>query len=133
MTTDFFSPPAQPHSGAADAEAAWAKCLGIIRDNVAAQSFQTWFEPIRAVALLGSTLTLQIPSQFFYEWLEEHYVELLGKTIKRVLGKDGRLDYRIEVVKGNGANQRNAGTVSIPGSANPKPNNDGNSIVLNGI
>jgi chromosomal replication initiator protein len=54
--------------------------------------FETWFEPVKAVGLNENVLTLQVPSQFFYEWLEEHYVELLGKTIKRVLGKEGRLN-----------------------------------------
>ena len=71
-----------------DAIAAWEKCLGIIRDNVNWRTYQTWFEPIRVVSLTQQVLTLQVPSQFFYEWLEEHYVALLGKTIRRVLGKE---------------------------------------------
>lgn len=74
-----------------DAEAIWQKCINIIKDNVNWRAFQTWFEPIRAAAINNNILTLQVPSQFFYEWLEEHYVELLGKTIKRILGKEGRL------------------------------------------
>jgi hypothetical protein len=75
MTTDLFQNSSRDDAapGAKAAEAAWVKCLEIIRDNVAEQSFKTWFEPIRAVDLSGSALTLQIPSQFFYEWLEEHY------------------------------------------------------------
>ena len=135
MSTDLFQNPSSPDAaspGAKAAEAAWGKCLEIIRDNVAEQSFKTWFEPISAVDLSGAALTLQIPSQFFYEWLEEHYVELLGKVIKRVLGKEGRLDYRIEVVKGAGANQRSTGTVNIPGSVTPKGTAEGNSIDVSG-
>ncbi|MBS1688673.1 MAG: hypothetical protein JSS96_08105, partial [Bacteroidetes bacterium] len=34
-----------------EAEAAWEKCLGIIKDNVNWRTYQTWFEPIKAVAL----------------------------------------------------------------------------------
>ena len=75
-----------------EAEAVWSRCVEVIKDNVNWRTFQTWFEPIKAVSLQSSVLTLQVPSQFFYEWLEEHYVELLGKTIKRILGKEGRLD-----------------------------------------
>lgn len=112
-----------------EAEAAWQKCLSIIQDNVNWRTYQTWFEPIRAVALIGNVLTLQVPSQFFYEWLEEHYVELLGKTIKRVLGKDGRLEYRIEVVKSS-ATQGNASTVHMPASNKARPSADGNTIDL---
>ncbi len=78
-------------------EDVWKNCLKIIRDNVSLQSFKTWFEPIKPVKLENSVLTIQVPSQFFYEWLEEHYVGLLRKTIKRELGNDARLEYRIVV------------------------------------
>ena len=73
----------------------WEKCLEIIKDNVNAQSFKTWFEPIKPMRLQNSVLTIQVPSQFFYEWLEEHYVGLLKKVIRKELGADGRLEYSI--------------------------------------
>ena len=76
-------------------EQVWRSCLDIIRDNVSEHSFKTWFEPIKPVRILDSVLTIQVPSQFFYEWLEEHYVNLLHKTIKREMGVDGRLEYNI--------------------------------------
>jgi chromosomal replication initiator protein len=75
----------------------WTSCLQIIKDNIPAQSFKTWFEPIKALRLEGSVLTIQVPSLFFYEWLEEHYVGLLRKTIKKQLGDEGRLEYNIVV------------------------------------
>ncbi len=73
----------------------WESCLEIIKDNVNAQSFKTWFEPIKPIRLQTNVLTIQVPSQFFYEWLEEHYVGLLKKVIKKELGADGRLEYSI--------------------------------------
>ena len=66
----------------------WNNCLKIIKDNIPSQSFKTWFEPIEPVKLEDSVLTIKVPSQFFYEWLEEHYVSLLKKTIKRELGNE---------------------------------------------
>lgn len=86
-------------------ETVWNNCLKIIKDNVSLQSFKTWFEPIEPVKLDGTVLTIQVPSQFFYEWLEEHYVTLLRKTIKRELGEDARLEYRIVVENSSGQNQ----------------------------
>jgi chromosomal replication initiator protein len=59
------------------------------------KAFKTWFEPISPVKLENNVLTIQVPSQFFYEWLEEHYIVLLKKTIKKELGPDGRLEYSI--------------------------------------
>ena len=87
-----------------DFQTVWANCLKIIKDNVNLQSFKTWFEPIEPVKLEDEVLTIQVPSQFFYEWLEEHYVTLLRKTIKRELGNNARLEYRIVVENSSGNN-----------------------------
>ncbi len=87
-----------------DFHTVWANCLKIIKDNVNLQSFKTWFEPIEPVKLEDEILTILVPSQFFYEWLEEHYVTLLRKTIKRELGANARLEYRIVVENSSGNN-----------------------------
>ncbi len=93
-------------------EAVWADCLKVIKDNVSLQSFKTWFEPIKPVKLKDSVLTIQVPSQFFYEWLEEHYIPLLKKTIKKELGDEGKLEYSI--VMENNSQNTNPYTVKIP-------------------
>ena len=59
----------------------WNNCLSIIRDNVTAQNFKTWFKPIKAVKLDEKNLTVQVPSQFFYEWLENNYITLIKKAL----------------------------------------------------
>ncbi|AFD05171.1 chromosomal replication initiator protein DnaA [Solitalea canadensis] len=94
----------------------WENCLKIIKDNVPAQSFKTWFEPIKALKLDTNVLTIQVPSVFFYEWLEEHYVSLLRKTIKHQLGSDGRLEYNIVMDKSSGS--KNPYTVNYPTNNN---------------
>lgn len=94
----------------------WESCLKIIKDNVNPQSFKTWFEPIKALKLEGEVLTIQVPSLFFYEWLEEHYVNLLRKTIKHQLGQDARLEYNIVMEKNSGNTKSH--TINIPASAN---------------
>ena len=76
-----------------DHEKIWGRCLDVIKDNVSQQSFKTWFEPIQALKLQEHVLTIQVPSQFFYEWLEEHYIGLLKKIIKKELGTERRLEY----------------------------------------
>ena len=69
-----------------DHKSVWKKCLSIIKDNINYQSYKTWFEPIIPIKLDNSVLTIQVPSQFFYEWLEEHYITLLKKTIQNEIG-----------------------------------------------
>ncbi len=78
-----------------DHTAVWDSCLDTIRRNVNSQSFKTWFEPIKSVRLANEALTIQVPNKFFYEWLEEHYVQLLKRTIREALGDTGRLEYQI--------------------------------------
>ena len=94
-------------------EKVWANCLDIIKDIVEWQHFKTWFEPIEPIALKEKILTIQVPSQFFYEYLEEHYISLLAKTLKREVGKDAQLEYRIMVDSGN--NKNKPLTTNIPG------------------
>jgi len=81
------------------AKATWDTCLEIIRDNINFQKFKSWFEPIKPVKLENNTLTIQVPSQFWYEWLEEHYYNMLRSTISKVLGPDGKLEYSIVMEK----------------------------------
>ncbi len=95
------------------ADQVWKNCLAIIKDIVEWQHFKTWFEPIKPVELKDKILTIQVPSQFFYEYLEEHYVTLLAKTLKRELGKDANLEYRIMMDSGNKGN--NPITMDVPG------------------
>ncbi|HTO14393.1 MAG TPA: chromosomal replication initiator protein DnaA [Edaphocola sp.] len=97
---------------------AWEQCVRIIEDNVNNRAFQTWFSPIKAVSLQNGVLTIQVPSQFFYEWLEEHYVELLAKTIKRVLGKNAQLAYRIQME--NNSAHKSPATMQLPASQQAK-------------
>jgi chromosomal replication initiator protein len=91
----------------------WENCLKVVKDNVSSQSFKTWFEPIKPVKLSGNVMTIQVPSQFFYEWLEEHYITLLKKIIKKELGATGRLEYSI-VMENNKNNNGKPYTVKVP-------------------
>ncbi|MCU0399623.1 MAG: chromosomal replication initiator protein DnaA [Algoriphagus sp.] len=88
-----------------EASAVWNECLRVIEPHVNEQSFSTWFRPINPVKLEGSSLTIQVPSQFFYEWLEDNYVQVLKLAIKSTLGPNGRLEYAVVVDKGNSSNQ----------------------------
>ncbi len=90
----------------------WGNCLAIIRDNIPYQSFKTWFEPIVPIKLENNVLTILVPSQFFYEWLEEHYINLLKKTLRKELGADGRLEYSIVI--DSSFNQRKPYTIQVP-------------------
>ncbi len=83
----------------------WDKCLHFIKGEIPEQSFKTWFSPIIPLKLENGALTIQVPSQFFYEWLEENYVHLLKQALQRELGENGRLEYSVVVDSGNSVNK----------------------------
>ncbi|NBV08465.1 MAG: chromosomal replication initiator protein DnaA [Flavobacteriia bacterium] len=95
-----------------DHETTWKACLNVIKDNISLQAFKVWFEPIIPVKLEKSILTIQVPSHFFYEWLEQHYIGLLSKVIKKEIGSEATLEYSIVME----SNNRNATpyTVKLP-------------------
>ena len=79
------------------AQSVWENCLLFIKDNIQEQAYKTWFEPIRSVELKDNALSIQVPSKFFYEWLEEHYVKLLKVALTRELGPNAKLLYKIKM------------------------------------
>jgi chromosomal replication initiator protein len=91
-TVDQEEQPLPVRSGR-DAAAVWAACLDIIRESITHRAFKTWFEPAKAIRLEDATLTIQVPSQFFYEWIEEHYYALVRKSVVEVLGDRAQLVY----------------------------------------
>jgi len=76
-------------------EQIWADSLEIIRENVNAQSYHTWFSPIMPLKMDGGCFTIQVPSQFFYEWIEEHYPHVIREALTQVLGKEMNINYTI--------------------------------------
>lgn len=79
----------------------WEKCLQTIKEYVSDQVFNTWFLPIKPIRLEGNVLTIQVPNKYFYEWLEEHYVNLLKKTITSHLNSDAKLEYLVPRTNSN--------------------------------
>lgn len=101
------------NAGVSEIMTLWKQCLEIIKDNLSVQVFRTWFEPIKALSFEEGEVTLQVPSQFYYEWLEEHYNTLLQKSVYQVFGTDTTLKYQVVIdSKKESLEQR---TITLPG------------------
>ena len=79
------------------ASSVWDNCLAFIKDNIQTQAYKTWFLPIKPVRLSDNVLSIEVPSKFFYEWLEEHYIKLLKTALQKELGDEARLIYSIRM------------------------------------
>ena len=80
-----------------DHKALWNNCLKLIEKNVSAQIFKTWFEPIVFENFDEGTKTVlvQVPSPYVYEYLEQHFVQLMGWAMGVSFGANVRLTYRL--------------------------------------
>ena len=93
----------------------WNNCLSFIEDNIQPQAYNTWFKPIIPVKVSDKVLSIQVPSKFFYEWLEEHYVKILRIALTKELGSKARLVYVIKMENTYG--NKMPFTESIPSSS----------------
>lgn len=91
-----------PTHGRSFAEKVWSACLGLIQENINTLAFKTWFLPIRPLSFSGSELTIEVPSQFFYEWIEENYSVHVKQALRQVIGPEAKLMYSIVMDKSQG-------------------------------
>ncbi len=83
-------------SSFSDHESLWAESLNVIRDNVNARSFQTWFTPLKAIGMFDHTLRLEVPSKFFSEWLENHYMKLIKDAVAQIAGNQVKIVFDVQ-------------------------------------
>ena len=93
----------------------WNNCLQMIQGVINPTQFKTWFAPIRPVSLVGNTFTIEVPSEFFREFLEDHYIDFLSRALRKEIGNDARLMYKVQVTKDS--------HVTVPASEVAAPKN----------
>ena len=71
----------------------WTNCLNFIRENIDPKQFAVWFRPIKPVSLEDATLLVEVPSEFFREYIEDAYLDILKAALKKELGVGAKLRY----------------------------------------
>ena len=75
--------------------------MSVFKDNIPSpKAFETWFSPIKPISLDGDTFTIEVPSDFFREYLEENYLELIAAVLRREIGPRVRLVYKVKILSG---------------------------------
>jgi len=92
--------------------ALWNSCLNLIKDNISPRAFETWFSPSVADTLVGDVLTIKVPSQFYREWIETNYSELVRASLNAFLGEQSQLIYKVVVE--NSSNRNETSSITIP-------------------
>ena len=75
----------------------WTECLSLIKQQITAQAFETWFSDVEVIELSEEEIKLQVPNQYHYEWLEQKYRHVINDVIIQV-GKNPRVvNYSVSV------------------------------------
>lgn len=97
----------------------WNQCLSIVKDNIGESMYNTWFTPIVPLSYKENKFVLQVPSQFFYEYIEEQFAFLLRQALNRVIGQETQLLYKITIDNSNEDN----GSTTLPTTNTPVSHN----------
>jgi chromosomal replication initiator protein len=73
----------------------WSECQQILRDNLSPSAYQTWFASVDAIQWENNLLVLQVRSQFIVDYIEENYLDILSRVLRKVFGANVRLEYRV--------------------------------------
>ncbi|WP_010662963.1 chromosomal replication initiator protein DnaA [Marinilabilia salmonicolor] len=92
----------------------WAECLNYIQASIPVNDFQTWFEPIVPLKLEHRVLTIQVPTYYFYEFIEEQYIKLVGKALREIIGPGAKLEYSVVMARKQTPSASNSYTVNYP-------------------
>jgi chromosomal replication initiator protein len=108
--------------GNSEVKKVWGECLSRLRSSVTKQTFKTWFEPVIPLDLTEDELRIRVPSEFFYEWLEERYYPLISKTVSDILGREVRIMHSVSPEPDPSAGSLLEAQTLAPPIAIPSPN-----------
>ena len=73
----------------------WKESKERIKKSQPQHAFSTWFEPIKSIGLSDDDLVLEVPNQFFFEWIQSHYKETIQNEVKKAGGYDLKIKYTV--------------------------------------
>ncbi len=73
----------------------WSKVLRELKEQQPKHAYSTWFEPIKSIGLNKNALVLEMPNQFFYEWIQSHYQVTIETAIQKVSSEDLEIKYTV--------------------------------------
>jgi len=62
----------------------WEKSKARIKTSQPQHAYSTWFDPIISIGLSENELVLEVPNQFFFEWIQSHYKETIKDEVESV-------------------------------------------------
>ncbi len=71
----------------------WKNSLNLIKTELTDVSFNTWFKPVKPIAMNGQRIILLTPNEFAKGILESRYSNLIINAVKEITSKDYELEF----------------------------------------
>ena len=62
----------------------WERALEELGEQLGKQNFETWIKPIHFSEQKGNDVRLDVPNQFFRDWLMDHFIGLIEQVLRSI-------------------------------------------------
>jgi chromosomal replication initiator protein len=83
------------HQVELSAENLWGEISGRLREALSEGTYAKWFGDVRDLAVEGDALVLTVPSEFARDWIEGHFLGLIGAAVRDVVGFERPVELRV--------------------------------------
>jgi chromosomal replication initiator protein len=77
------------------AESLWSDVSGRLRSALNDTTYGTWFAHTAGVELDDGRFVLAVPNDFTRDWIEGHFLELIGAAIRDITGRDRAIELQV--------------------------------------
>jgi chromosomal replication initiator protein len=60
-------------------DAIWQNFLSLIKEKTSVQTYQTWFLPLKLLFISPQSVSIEVPSIFFSNWIKENYLDAINE------------------------------------------------------
>ena len=87
---------AVPQQQELTAESLWTEVAGRLKGALNDTTFGTWFDDVESRELDDEQFVLSVPNDFTREWIEGHFLDLIGAAVRDALGGKRRIRLIVE-------------------------------------
>jgi chromosomal replication initiator protein len=73
----------------------WNKVKVSLKKTQPQHAYATWFEPLVCIGLNDNDLIIEVPNQFFFEWIQSHYKKIIKNEVGKVYGDSTLVKYTV--------------------------------------
>ena len=73
----------------------WEEISGRLKEALSDGTYSKWFGDVHELALEGDTLVLTVPSEFTRDWIEGHFLGLIGAAVRDIVGIERPIELKV--------------------------------------